>query len=633
MLFIARSRKYFTPKRLSLAALALIVGGGWLVYAKTHTAHGPYSMADDLPRGALVYAQFHDLPAAIKRWDESSLKQQYLGSANYKQFQHRHLALKLVQRWEELNNGFGFQLSTTSISEAADAGAALAIYDIGKMDVVFVAPLSEEKLAASKFFNSKNDFEETELPDGATYYRREIEADRGRQKQVLAFAAVKGRFVLATNERLLLQTIANINGKAQKARLSDDPAFKTLSTVLTPHFATVWVDQAKLNDDWYFKHYWLMHNVDQLRGIRACIFDLEFQDGKWIERRDFLTAGKTARTNPGIPLAVAQRLRVMVPDEVPFFKIQSVTNQPARLATLVRDTLIDRQQHEQKRSRDLWSWESYDDYRFYPNADEDSSYDRYTYLNSDYESSIDDPRAARTIDREEPAGNPLHDELQTKFITGLQQSIAPAHPLAAAVATSPQTMAGPFFAEFRRVVIITLQSPGSLQRDVLEHAISHAVQGGLTVAGPGAELQWVNKNEGQQTWRELQLPLLGRKVCYALRDRELVIANSPELLAASLEERGTQVTAESPLVAALDDLTIIRLDHRKEAFDDILGKLDAEELKRLQKHTDAADSSQQFFSGNIGSLLNVAANVNRIEIKRSSYPNRLHEEIDFILQQ
>jgi hypothetical protein len=51
---------------------------------------------------------------------------------------------------------------------------------------------------------------------------------------------------------LLVRAIANVNGKSPKDRLSDDPAFKTLSSIVSPHFAAIWVDQAKLNEDYYF---------------------------------------------------------------------------------------------------------------------------------------------------------------------------------------------------------------------------------------------------------------------------------------------------------------------------------------------------------------------------------------------
>src|SRR5450432_2706529 len=138
MFSIARCKKHLRTRIILLVTAAIIVGAGLIVYSKTRVSPSPYGLAEDFPRGALVYAQFKDLPALIKQWDGSSLKQQYLGSANYAQFQHRHLALKLVQRWTELNDGLGFQLDTTALGEASEAGAAIAIYDIGRLDLVFI---------------------------------------------------------------------------------------------------------------------------------------------------------------------------------------------------------------------------------------------------------------------------------------------------------------------------------------------------------------------------------------------------------------------------------------------------------------------------------------------------------------
>ena len=48
--------------------------------------------------------------------------------------------------------------------------------------------------------------EET-LENGTIVYRAKVEADRGRQKQELIFTNAKGRFVLATSEKLLAQTL------------------------------------------------------------------------------------------------------------------------------------------------------------------------------------------------------------------------------------------------------------------------------------------------------------------------------------------------------------------------------------------------------------------------------------------
>src|SRR6185436_8318626 len=191
MFSILKSKRYLRSKPLWISLfLVLSICAGLIAYARSRSSRHPFELAQDFPRGALVYGQFSDLPALIKQWDQSSLKQEYLSSANYKQFQHGHLALKLIERWEEFNNALGFPLDTSALSGAADKRGAIAIYDIGRLDMIFIAPMSEEKIMATEFFKSKDQFEAIELPDSTTYYRHEVEADRGRQKQMLVFAAL-----------------------------------------------------------------------------------------------------------------------------------------------------------------------------------------------------------------------------------------------------------------------------------------------------------------------------------------------------------------------------------------------------------------------------------------------------------
>ena len=83
--------KYLRPKPLSIIALVLIICAALFVYARTRSNRTTFTLAEDFPRGALVYAQFKDLPELIKQWDQSRLKQQYLDSTSYKEFQHHHL--------------------------------------------------------------------------------------------------------------------------------------------------------------------------------------------------------------------------------------------------------------------------------------------------------------------------------------------------------------------------------------------------------------------------------------------------------------------------------------------------------------------------------------------------------------
>ena len=609
-----------------IAAVLTFICVAFVVFARRNEPKNAYALADDLPRGAFVYAQFSDLPALIQEWDRSQLKERYLNSTNYRQLQNRHLALKLISRWEEFNNALGFQFDAATLTGAAETRAAVAVYDIGQLDLVFIAPLSEEKIALTQFFQNKDRFEEAESPAGDVYYRQAVEADRGRQKQVLAFAALSGRFILATNESLLLRTIANLNRRNPKDTLAADPAFASLSRKLKPHFVTVWVDQTKLNQDYYFKHYWLMQNVDQLKGIRAGMFDLEQQKERWIERREFLTTGKDHTLSAPIPSTELKRLYSMVPEDSPFVRLRALARDPKLTASVLRDTLFDTPQDETQQAGESWSWDSYSENDFYTNDTYDLE-SGYYYLGRRYDTSIDDPYDARVTEPEEPGGNPVAAELEQQFSTNVQAALAPARPSTALLATRPHTTDGPLFVEFRRAAIIHLQSAGNLKRDLLERAIALAAQGRLTVAGRGSEPAWEDRKEGEHVWRQLRLPMLGWEICYATKDGELIVANSAELLKSVLDSATNKPLIELP-VDATDDFTVVRFDQRKSAFDDIMKTLDKD---GALPDADSRKLADAFFSGNIGSLLDVASGVSRIEIARRSSSNGLHVEIHFVL--
>lgn len=613
-----------------LAALLFLICVALIVYARsTRSNRNAYSLAADLPRGALVYAQFANLPELLKQWDQSQLKERYLNSTNYQQVQHRHLALKLISRWEEFNNALGFPVDLAAIGSSTDGAAAVAVYDIGQLDLLFVAPISEEKVALTQFFSNKDQFEEAEAPDGTGYYRQSVEADRGRQKQVLAFATVNGRFLLGTNEKLFLRAIANITKHATKDSIADDPAFKALSQKVTPHFATIWVDQSRLNADYYFKRYWLMQNVTELKSIRAGIFDLEQQQSRWIERREFLTTVPMDRSNSTIATAELRRLYSRTPDDAPFVRLRSVVNDGSVTGKIIRDTLFDSAVEQESGGR-TWSWDSYSSDDFYALGDDDyEPYDRYSSLGNNYDTTIDDPYDARVSDRPEPGRNPLAAELEQQFLAGLRNVLGPARPSSVAVATTPHATKGPLFVEFRKVAIFNLQSPGSLRRELLEQTVAQGAQARLTIINSGSQPKWESRTDAGRAWRNLDLPMLGWEICYAIKDNLLIVSNSNELMKAVLEPHEKDEASSTAVTADVDELTVIRLDRRKESFDDIVNVLDAEAIK--QANNNETSGSQEFFSGNISSLLNVASDVSRIEIKRKSSGNNLHEQIELVM--
>jgi len=618
-----------------MIALMLLASAAVIISAKVSKPKAEaFSLAEDCPRGALVYAQFADLPALLKQWDESPFKQQYLASTNFQQLAGRHLAIKLVQRWEEFNTALGFPLDLAVLGASADNRAALAIYDIGRLEMLLVAPLSAEKIAANHLLQTKDHFQAQELPGGDTYYLHEVEADRGRQKQEIAFAVVRGRFVLATSERLLLRAIANLNGQAQKDRLTDDPSFQALSRETIPHVMTVWLDQTKLNSDWYFRHYWIMHNADELGQLRAGMLDFEMQNDKWIEHRNFLLVGGEKGKRASLPSAEMQRLTRLIPPDAPYFRVRTLSDEPGAVIPLMREVLFARSLEAKKTARG-WSWRYYGD-DFESDDDDDGSrsqYSRYSYLDYRYDLAINDASDAGVKSDAEQDNVQLRIEAVRQAEISLRQALQPARPLYAANVASLRATTGPLFAESTRAVILTLAAPARFNPSAFESALANLASSNLMIAGSAARSVWESRNENGAQWREMSLPLVGWRLCYALRGQELILANSPDLLLEMLTSK-TGATSLEKAAEPMNELTVIRFDQRQQVFDQVVEKLDAQrvkayrESKRGQSGSEALPS-QEFFSGNLASLFGVASRVREVQIKRSWQAGRLREEVIF----
>ncbi|MDQ6788340.1 MAG: hypothetical protein M3033_16165 [Acidobacteriota bacterium] len=572
-------------------AVSVIAIGVFIVYSQTNGK--PFAPAEDFPRdGAVLYVQIADLPALIKLWNKSQLKEKYLESENFKDFANNHLGRKLASRWQEFNDATGFPIDLEVLSKFAGNQAAIALYDVGKLDFVFIAPVSDEIFAATKFAQNRDKFTEETLEDNTTIYRVNVAADRGRQKQELIFTQFKGRFILATSEKRLVQTLDNINGKQAKNRLTSEPLFKVLSEKIQPHAATVWLNQTALNDDYYFKHYWLMSEVGDLKNTRAGIFDFEIGAEKLIERRRFLLDKATATSL--IENSDIEKILTFLPPNVPFYRLQSGNQKTVDEA--VEKTIFARPQEIEKNRRNNRS-----DYSFFDNYDDYSS-NNYESLGGKFDQTIDETNDDNTIERR---------EIEIDFSKILRTG----NPRAILTFTQPKMLPAPMFAQFQSAALFHLASPETFDRENFEAAVSRKLLAQVMIEAPDVKLNWETKSENSYIRRELKLPMLNWSVNYSLVGNELIVTNNSDFLQQILIEPRLPQIREQNL--PLTSLTVINFGERVNAYDKVF-----DELNRKKQADD-------FFTANITSILDSISQLKNIEIKENRSQNMLDEEISF----
>lgn len=570
--------------------LTVLVVAMVAIFIYSQTNRQAFASAEDFPREAVLYVQVADLPALIKLWNESKFKENYLESDNFYDFKNNHLGRKLASRWQEFNAAAGFEIDLDVLSGLAGNRAAIAVYDVGKLDLVFIAPVSDEIFTATKFAANCDTFTEETLDDGTTIYRATVEADRGRQKQELIFAQLKNRFILTTNKTLLLQTLNNINGDKAKNRLIDEHSFALLSEKIEPHLATVWLNQTVLNDDYYFKRYWLMSDVKNLKNLRAGIFDFEMQEGKFVERRKFLL-DKVVESSPIESLAAAKVLAVL-PSDIPFYRLQSAN--PTSVDEAIEKTIFARQKNVEKRKRNYFSsYSSFNDYDYYSSGD-------YEHLGEDFDETIDEIDDDETIERR---------EIEIDFSKNLKT----ANPQAILTFTQPKVLPAPMFFEFQRATIFSLASPNSFNRNAFESAIAQKLSAQTMIAASGVKLNWETKSEDYYSWRELNLPKIGWSISYIVRGDVLILANDTEFLRSISDVKNPPKIKKQN--SPFNSLTVINLDERENAFDNVFAELDRKKM------------AEDFFIGNIASLLDAMREVRKIEINGNYSRNILDEEI------
>lgn len=572
-------RKIFIPAVI-VCAVSLIV------YSQIKTE--AFAPAADFPRGALVYVQIEDLPAFIRLWNESELKKNYLESENFEDFSNAHLGRKLASRWREFNEAAGFDFDLETVSAFSQNRAAIALYDAGKLEFVFIAPVSGEIFTATKLFQNKEKFEAETLEDGTEIYRAAVKADRGRQKQDLLFTHTKDRLIVATSEKLLAQTVRNIGGENRKNRLIDEPDFAALKDKTATHAASVWLNQTALNDDYYFRRYWLMSGVEDLKNIRAGIFDFEIQENKFIEHRSFLLdeSENIASVDP----VSAAKLSGFLPEKIPFYRLQKTDSQAIDKA--VRRTVFSRETEKTENFSGRSYW-------YYSPDDDDDYYCYYGNLGEKYDEAIDD-------------GGENFEMTEDKTKTDFSAVLSPADPSAVLTFGKPEILPAPLFVKFKFAAVFDLNAPQNFNREAFEKAVANEFSKRVTVENSGENLEWKSVSENDLARRELELPMLGFGVNYVLKGNNLILTNDKGFLFEILSARGTE-KPESDFA----ELKVINLAERENAFENV--------FSRIEEDT----QSKSFFTGNIASLLDSLKDVKKIEVRKKYLKKIMEEEVNF----
>jgi hypothetical protein len=290
----------------------------------------PQPIATVFPAGALLYLEAKDFNALLADWNRSTEKRDWLPSANYEAFSRSTLFLKLGDAQTQFSTAAGIPPDYALLASVAGSNSAAALYDIGKLEFLYVTHLPSARAINTSLWKTRASFQ-TRHAGNADYF---IKEDKTLHR-VAAFAYVGDSLLLSTREDLLAGALQLLARESQRS-VASEPWFTDSVQASGPNQGDLRLiyNMTALARTPHVRSYWVQANVPDLRQFSSGLADLTRAAGEINERRVLL------RANPEPPQSQAMtdetptgQLLAAVPDDAAFYRawLHPAPGQPAQL--------------------------------------------------------------------------------------------------------------------------------------------------------------------------------------------------------------------------------------------------------------------------------------------------------------
>jgi hypothetical protein len=292
---------------LGLFICSATIAGVWAA-AQVAT---PQSLSKWMPGGALLYLESSDFATQLRDWDRSDVQTKWLASKNHEQFMTTRLALKLQDAYKEFSGAAGFAPDLTALETFAGTDSALAVFDIGRLDLIYISRLPAAQLAQNALTGARSGYQ-TRSAAGQSYFVRQ---SGGR---TAAFATSGDYVVVSTREDLLTQALELMRGNTANRPVSDETwyqdAVRSMGNAANNRVALRLVmDLPNVIKTPYFRSYWVQRNTSDLRGYSALLSQLTRRAEAFQEDRVLVRSAETPSTAHD---AATVELQKFIPDNV-----------------------------------------------------------------------------------------------------------------------------------------------------------------------------------------------------------------------------------------------------------------------------------------------------------------------------
>jgi hypothetical protein len=270
-------------KRAILVALLSVgfFGVTWGAYRVA--TPGEPELSHFVPSGALLYLQAKDFASLLADWDKSQEKASWLKSKNYDVFSQSRLLLRLQDAGNEFSKAAGVPVGADLLHQVAGKQSVLALYDIGKLQFLYITRLASTDSMQSALWQTRSQFETRTAGGVNFFYRQDPESDRE-----VAFAVTGDHLLLATRQDLMAGALQLLAGDKAPSVEAEPWWARSVAAGGPPGDLRMVLNLEKIVPSTYFRSYWIQQNITDMRQYSAAVSDLTRSAKEYHEERVLL---------------------------------------------------------------------------------------------------------------------------------------------------------------------------------------------------------------------------------------------------------------------------------------------------------------------------------------------------------
>ncbi len=313
---------------LIIFSIALAFAGiGWAAY---RAASPPdVALSKYVPAGSMLYLEARDFSSLLGDWNASSQKRQWIKSDNYEVFSRSRLFLRLKGAGDQFAAAAGLPPDMDFLSQVAGQRSALALYDIGKLQFLYITYLPSAKSMQTSLYQTRAKFEPRNAGGVDFYVRRDPDSERE-----VAFAVSGDYLLLATREDLMAGALQLLAGKQDRTIETESWWTQSTAAATHPGDLRMVLDLQTLVPNGYFRTYWVQQNITDLSQYSAAVSDFFHSAKEYREERVLIRKKDPPRPASSDSLAAAADLSRLVPDDAGVYIVAANPDADSCLALL-----------------------------------------------------------------------------------------------------------------------------------------------------------------------------------------------------------------------------------------------------------------------------------------------------------